>query len=229
MNEYTGYTKLLICTVGRGKGEQLMGVCKCSGARGGTIMLGRSSKNNRLLQALSLADISQDVVFTLMRDECETVISAIIGAAAAAPGKFGGTAMLIDVASVITRASSSAGGGTCAQETQHTGDQNMESSGYKLITIIVNSGHGDDVMEAARKAGARGGTIMSARGTGTEDDVKFFGITLVPEKDMLLIACEEAKREAIMAAIAAVPSLNQPGGGIAYTMNIEKFVRLGAK
>lgn len=229
MYENTGYTKLLICTVGRGKGDQLMSVCKCSGARGGTIMLGRSSKNNRLLQALSLADISQDVVFTLMRDECHAVLNAIIGAASAAPGKFGGTAMLLDVASVLTRPSAPTSAGTCNQETQHTGDKNMESSGYKLITIIVNSGHGDDVMEAARKAGASGGTIMSARGTGTEDDVKFFAITLVPEKDMLLIACEDAKREAILQAIAAVPSINQPGGGIAYTMNIEKFVHLGSK
>lgn len=227
MFEYTGYTKLLICMVGRGKGDQLMNVCKSCGARGGTIMLGRSLKDNRLLQALSLADVSQDVVFTLMRDECQTILNAIAGAASAAPGKFGGKAMLLDVASVLMRGSLPAES-TCTQQNQNTGDD-MESSGYKLITIIVNSGHGDDVMEAARKAGAGGGTIMSARGTGTEDDVKFFGITLVPEKDMLLIACEESKIQDVMQAIAQVPSLNQPGGGIAYTMNIEKFIKLGVK
>lgn len=227
MFEYTGYTKLLICVVGRGKGDQIMRVCKCSGARGGTIMLGRSSTDNRLLQALSLADVSQDVVFTLMRDECQNVLSAIAGAASAAPGKFGGKAMLLNVASVLARGDSG-GKETSKKETKDTGGD-MQSSGYKLISIIVNSGHGDDVMEAARKAGAGGGTIMSARGTGTEDDVKFFGITLVPEKDMLLIACEESKYQDVMAAISAVPSLGQPGGGIAYTMDIEKFVRLGAK
>lgn len=227
MFEATGYTKLLICVVGRGKGDQLMNVCKSCGARGGTIMLGRSSKDSRLLQALSLADISQDVVFTLMRDECESVLNAIIGAASAAPGKFGGKAMLLDVASVLSRVADP-GQNVCVKETKNAGDD-MQSSGYKLITIIVNSGHGDDVMEAARKAGAGGGTIMSARGTGTEADVKFFGITLVPEKDMLLIACAEDKHAAVMEAIGQVPSLNQPGGGIAYTMNIEKFAHLGAK
>lgn len=227
MFEYTGYTKLLICTVGRGKGDQLMNVCKRCGARGGTIMLGRGTKDNRLLQALSLADVSQDVLFTLMRDEGPAVLNAIAGAASAAPGKFGGTAMLLDVSSVLTRGEAPAHS-PCAQQNQNTGDR-MESSGYKLISIIVNSGHGDDVMEAARKAGAGGGTIMSARGTGTEDDVKFFGITLVPEKDMLLIACEEEKIPAVMRAIGEVPSLNEPGGGIAYTMNVEKFIKLGAK
>ena len=60
-------------------------------------------------------------------------------------------------------------------------------SGYKLITVIVNSGYADDVMAVAKKAGASGGTILGARGTGTEEDVKFFGITLVPEKEILLI------------------------------------------
>lgn len=227
MFEYTGYTKLLICTVGRGKGDQLMRVCKDCGARGGTIMLGRGSSDNKLLQALSLADVMQDVVFTLMRDECQGVLSAIAGAASAAPGKFGGRAMLIDVASVLSRLTAS-DPSTCTTANQNIGDD-MESSGYKLITIIVNYGHGDDVMEAARKAGASGGTILSARGTGTEDDVKFFGITLVPEKDMLLIACEEAKMAEVMQAVGEVPSLSQPGGGIAYTMNIEKFIKLGSK
>jgi nitrogen regulatory protein PII len=226
MFEYTGYTKLLICTVGRGKGDQLMRVCKERGARGGTIMLGRSSKSNRLLQALSLADVLQDVVCTLMRDECQSIVDAISGAASAAPNKFGGVAMLIDVASVLSRVAMP-GEATGKTEKQNTGDD-MQSSGYKLITIIVNSGHGDDVMEAARKAGAGGGTLMSARGTGTEDDVKFFGITLVPEKDMLLIACEDSKLQAVMDAIGEVPSLNQPGGGIAYTIDIEKFIKLGA-
>lgn len=180
-------------------------------------MLGRGSKDSRILQ---------DVVFTLMRDECHSVLNAIIGAASAAPGKFGGTAMLLDVASTITRAGSGQAAGE--QQNQQAGDV-MQSSGYKLITIIVNSGFGDDVMEAARQAGANGGTIMSARGTGTEDDVKFFGITLVPEKDMLLIACEEAKTQSVMRAISELPSLNQPGGGIAYTMNIEEFAKLGLK
>lgn len=227
MDEYTGYTKLLICTVGRGKGDQFMKVCKSAGARGGTIMLGRSLADNRILQALCLADVSQDVVFTLMRDESQAVLGAIKGAAGMMPGKLGGVAMLLDVASVLCRVADSARQARM-QETKNTGDD-MESSGFKLLTIIVNSGHGDDVMEAARKAGASGGTIMSARGTGTEDDVKFFGITLVPEKDMLLIACEDAKLAGIMEAIGNVSSINQPGGGIAYTMNVEKFMRLGAK
>ncbi len=100
-------------------------------------------------------------------------------------------------------------------------------SGYKLISVIVNSGYAEDVMAAARKAGASGGTIINARGTGTEDDVKFFGITLIPEKEMLLIIAEQDKVDDIYEKISEVPTLAEPGGGIFYSINVEKFVLLG--
>ncbi len=100
-------------------------------------------------------------------------------------------------------------------------------SGYKLITVIVNTGYGDDVMAAARQAGATGGTIISARGTGTAEDVKFFGITLVPEKEMLMIVASGDRVEPIARAIATVPTLAEPGGGIIFTTNVEEFIILG--
>ncbi len=79
----------------------------------------------------------------------------------------------------------------------------------------------------AGTAGARGGTILTARGTGTEDDVKFFGISLVPEKDMLMIVTESGAAPAILEAVGQVPDIRKPGGGIVYVMNIEKFMPLG--
>ena len=100
-------------------------------------------------------------------------------------------------------------------------------SGHKLITVIVNTGCAEDVMAVARRAGARGGTILTARGTGTEEDVKFFGISLVPEKDMLLIVAAGNVAPAILEAVAAMPALREPGGGIVYSVNIEEFIPLG--
>jgi nitrogen regulatory protein PII len=100
-------------------------------------------------------------------------------------------------------------------------------SGYLLLTAIVNTGCADDVMAEARKAGARGGTILTARGTGTEEDVKFFGITLVPEKEVLLIVAEKEGAESVLAAMRSVPVLREPGGGIVYTQNVEQFIVLG--
>ena len=98
-----------------------------------------------------------------------------------------------------------------------------------LITFIVNKGYADDAMIAARKAGATGGTVLNARGTGNEEDVEFFGIPLVPEKEILLIIVAADKAEAILREVQDVPCFSEPGAGIAYCMDVEDFIILGKK
>jgi len=214
--------KLLICFLGRHRGDQLMEISKKAGARGGTIAPARALLDNRLLQMLSLADVDQDVVFTIMGEETEQVIGALIEAAEKEPKKLRGLALLLDVSGMLFRVP----GQDCKKSEE---SEDIMKSGYQLITVIVNHGYADDVMAAARKAGAKGGTILTARGTGTEEDVKFFGISLIPEKEMLMIVAETEIVEQILEAVSSVPSIRQPGGGVAYYMNIEKFIPLGQK
>ncbi|MDR1920468.1 MAG: P-II family nitrogen regulator [Candidatus Adiutrix sp.] len=216
--------KLLICFVERRRGDMLVAATKAAGARGGTVAPGRTVGGNRFLQALSLADISQDIVFTIVGEEAPAVLEAVKAAAARDPKKLGGLAVSLDVSGMLFRVPPSdvAAGGPL----QHHEEKAMES-GYKLITIIVNHGYADDVMAAARKAGATGGTILTARGTGTEEDVRFFGISLVPEKEMLMIVSAESKTGDIMAAVNALDQIQQPGGGVVYVMNVEQFLSLG--
>ena len=103
----------------------------------------------------------------------------------------------------------------------------MPASTHELISVIVNAGFADDVMAAARKAGATGGTIINARGTGREEDVKFFGITIVPEKELLLILTTRETAPSILEAIRTQPYLTEPGMGIAFCMPVEQFMPLG--
>ena len=214
--------KMLICMVGRHKGESLVDVAKAAGARGGTITLGRSMGGNRFLRALSLADVTQDVVITLLGPEAETVINAVCEAARNPSRKLQGLALVLEIAGMRVRIQP----GAATASVSEPRSKPMES-GYVLITVIINNGYADDVMAQARKAGATGGTIMSARGTGTEEAVKFFGITLVPEKEMLHIITPRDKAEAILEAINTIPNLCKPGGGIVYCANIEDFIVLG--
>lgn len=216
--------KMFISLVGRHRGEQLVAIAKAAGARGGTIGLGRSVGDNPILRALALADVQQDILFLVLGSEKERVLTAIRKAAKDTPKKLGGLAMVLDVSGMMVRPQN-------PEQAQHApgsgaGSDRMES-GYALITVITNSGFADDVMAAARKAGATGGTITTARGTGTEEDVKFFGITLVPEKDMLLIVAANDNVQGIIKAISSVPSLCEPGGGIVFTQNVEEFIVLG--
>jgi nitrogen regulatory protein PII len=215
--------KLLIGMVGRRRGEQFVAAAKASGARGGTIAYGRAVADSKLLQTLLLADVQQEIVFILMRDEAPAVIEGVRKACRETPKQLGGIAVVLDVSVILVR---SAGAADTANPAGNARSDTMES-GYILLTVIVNTGYADDVMAEARKAGARGGTILTARGTGKEEDVKFFGITLVPEKEVLMIVAEKGGVDPILAAIRTVPTLNEPGGGIAYTQNVEQFIVLG--
>ena len=64
---------------------------------------------------------------------------------------------------------------------------------HEAIFCIVNSGYSETVMEAAKKFGARGGTVINARGTAGKDAEKFFGITVQQEKE--IVRTERFKRQ----------------------------------
>lgn len=101
------------------------------------------------------------------------------------------------------------------------------ADGYEMINVIVNKGYAEDAMAAARKAGAGGGTIINARGTAKEGDAKFFGMEIVPEKEMLMILVPAEKKDAIIAAIKELPCLSKAGSGIVFCNEAENFTLLG--
>lgn len=72
---------------------------------------------------------------------------------------------------------------------------------YELIVVILNEGYADTVMDAARKEGAAGGTILHAKGTGGQTAEKFFGVSLAEEKDMIYILAPTGKKSDIMKTI----------------------------
>ena len=93
---------------------------------------------------------------------------------------------------------------TATQETQPTDAENTEEkkmqSDYELIVAIYEKGYTEAVMDAARAAGAGGGTTIRAKGTGAGAQ-KFFGLTLAEEKEMVFIVSSSAKKKDIMKAI----------------------------
>ena len=76
-----------------------------------------------------------------------------------------------------------------------------ENNQFELIISVVEHGMADDVMAAAKTAGARGGTVARARGLSSEEAEKFLHITIQPEKDVVLILTAAAQKQSIMKAI----------------------------
>lgn len=93
---------------------------------------------------------------------------------------------------------------------------------YELIVAIVNNGFEEEVMSAARAAGARGGTVFNARGTANADkDVNFLGIALHPHKEIVFILAKKDTKQNIMNAIKDQAGLTTPGSGILFTLPVE--------
>lgn len=189
-----------------GLGERLAAVSREAGARGGTIMVGLGSASSALLRMLAIGDVEKDVLVTLVTAaEKDAVYNAITG-------------------NSLVRSRKHAGISYCIKLGDEPVDTNTH---YELITVISNRGYAEDIMTAARKAGARGGTILHARGTGKPEDGKFFGITIVPEKETVLILAERANSAAIKDAISTLPCLSTPGIGILYCTPVSEFRLLG--
>jgi len=91
---------------------------------------------------------------------------------------------------------------------------------YELLHIIVKSGYADEAMDAAKAAGAQGGTIIHGRGIGIRENTKLFGVAIEPEKDILMVLVKQEESAAIMAAITEKVGLDKPGHGIAFAMPV---------
>lgn len=104
----------------------------------------------------------------------------------------------------------------------------MENSekGYELIFVIVNSGYVDLVMTAAKGQGATGGTVLNGRGTGNEAMEKFFGITIQPEKEIVLIIVPKEIKDNVLKAIYRDAGLESRGQGIAFSLPVDEVVGL---
>lgn len=103
------------------------------------------------------------------------------------------------------------------------------SEKYEAIICIVNSGFSETVMAAARECGARGGTVINARGTAKEETEKLFNISIHPEKEIVLILVDLEIKDAILHAIYKSIGLNSEGQGIAFSLPVDEFVGLTAQ
>lgn len=193
---------LLYSILRYGDSGRFVDIAREEGAGGATVFLAKGTANNSILRALGMGNKKREVVLVLTGEET----AARIIKSARKDKKIEGVSILIG----------------------NAGEENMESK-LKMITIIVNTGYSEDVMEAARKAGATGGTVTHARGTAPNDgSEKFFGVTIVPEKEMITIVAESGTANAIVDAVKNLKCLQKPGVGIMYVQDVKDFVNLGS-
>ena len=92
----------------------------------------------------------------------------------------------------------------------------------KMITCVLQNGLGEEVLEAAKNAGAQGATISYAQGTGIRDRMGLLGVTIDEQKEVIRIIVSEEQSDLIFETIYLAGQLDKPGRGIMYMSRLDR-------
>ena len=182
------------------------------------VTLGRGTAASEVLDYFGLEASEKAVLFSVVTDSAwqEVKIGLTRRFRIDVPGT--GIAFCVPMASV---------GGRRELEflTQNQDYRKGEESGLKdtaheMLVVISNQGYTELVMDAAKKAGAGGGTVIHARGTGMEKAEAFFGISLASEKEMTFIVAKSSQKKAIMESVMREAGMESKAKAIVFSLPV---------
>lgn len=106
------------------------------------------------------------------------------------------------------------------EDYQKEEESTLKDTVHELIIVIANQGNIELVMDAAREAGAYGGTVLHARGTGMEKAEKFMGVSLAAEKEMIIIVTKKEQKNGIMKAIMEKAGMESRAKSIVFSLPV---------
>ncbi len=203
----------LICIiVNYGMGSKMLKSAKIHGIHGGTISLAKGTIHNRILEYIGLTDIRKEILYMVADKEIAYQALDKLNEEYKFNKPNHGIAYTTSVRAAM--------GMRCYHCDQINEEKGEEETMYKVITIIVDKGKAEDVVEAATKAGSKGGTIMNGRGSGIHETSKLFSMDIEPEKEIVIILSETAMTEAIVTSIRKDLNMDEPGKGIIYVQDV---------
>lgn len=209
---------MIYAIVNRDTGSKVLHIAKNCGLTGGTVFLGRGTIKNPLLEALALNDTRKEVVLLIGEESIGTEFLDKLSTELKFHKHNHGIAIMIDVDYV------------CGS--QHLSCSSLKNPGGKEITmyqsvyVIVDKGKGETAVDAATKAGAKGATIISARGSGIHETSKLFNMEIEPEKEIVMIIIKSEIAEQVVSSIRNELDINKPGNGIMFIQNVRQVYGL---
>jgi nitrogen regulatory protein PII len=205
----------LICIiVNYGMGSKMLKSAKHHGIHGGTISLAKGTVNSRILDYIGLSDVRKEILY--MVADKETAYQALdqLNEEYKLYKTNHGIAFTTPISTAI--------GMSCYKCDQVDNKKGEEHTMYKVITVIVDKGKAEDVIDAATKAGSKGGTIMNGRGSGIHETSRLFSMDIEPEKEIVIILSETSMTKAIVTSIRQDLDMDKPGKGIIYIQDVNK-------
>ena len=96
----------------------------------------------------------------------------------------------------------------------------LKNTNNELLVVIAQQGYTDMIMSAAREAGAYGGTVIHAKGTGQEFAEQFMGVSLAAEKEIVLIVAKTEQKNDIMKAVMEKAGLDSKAKSIVFSLPV---------
>jgi len=217
--------ELIYIIINFGSGSKLIKKAKQFGIPGGTVSLGRGTINNRILDFIGLSDVRKEIVF--MVADKETAYHALeeLDKEFEFNKPNHGIAYTTSIINTV--------GTRCfkCEKNNNLDIINSENTNvvrgenkimYHAITVIVDKGKAEDVIDAATEAGSKGGTIMNGRGSGIHETSKVFSMEIEPEKEIVMILSEVEMTDRIVSSIKDQLKIDEPGNGIIYIQDVNK-------
>ncbi|HHW12030.1 MAG TPA: P-II family nitrogen regulator [Firmicutes bacterium] len=206
---------LLCAIVNFGVGSKVINILKQQGVTGGTVFLGKGTVRNHLLEILDLTDIRKEIVLSVTVSSLADQALEALNQQLALHKPHHGIAFTIPVKGQVGVHHPEAPG------------QSKERRGvikpmYNAIFTIVDKGKAEEVVEAGKSAGARGATVINARGSGIHETQKLFAMPIEPEKEIVMILAQVELTDAIVSKIKAQLQIEEPGKGIMFILNVDK-------
>ncbi|MFR4088374.1 MAG: P-II family nitrogen regulator [Dysosmobacter sp.] len=201
---------LFITITDRSRAEQFAAWFRTHGISLVLTALGQGTATTEVLDFLGLEATEKAVLFCVSPRSPRLVRQAARDLWLDVPGQ--GVLMTVPVNSI--------GGSTAKEYLLHEqeGETAMEREiAHDLIVVIANQGSTDLVMDAAREAGATGGTVIHAKGTGTDLVRKFFGVSIASEQEMVFILARSEAKKPIMKAIMAKAGIQSAAQSLVFS------------
>ena len=215
----------MITIVRRELGEQFMSFYKKNGMRTHMASLCNGTAQQKTLDYLGLEKTEKLMITSFVSDEARKKLSHDLVSKMHIDVPGNGIAMTVPMESVGGKSALDYLAGV--QDVKKGDEKDMNTTPYTLIVAIAESGGTDLVMDAARSAGARGGTVVHAKGTAN-DKIKnsFFGVTVASEKEMVYIVSKRQDRDTIMKAIMEKAGANTEAKAVVFSLPVDSVVGL---
>lgn len=211
----------LISVTDRDRGEKMAALYESCGLHMILTTLGMGTATHEQLSVLGLESTEKSIVSAVANDEelNKAFTAAKRRLFIDIPGN--GVMLAVPIKSV-------AGGRTLSYLTGGSlkGGKPQMNFENELIIVILNEGYSDTVMDAARAAGAGGGTVLHAKGTGSSRGEQFFSVRLADEKDMVYIISHKDEKTAIMQAISQQAGPQTKAGAICFSLPVSAVAGL---